>query len=193
MRYRAGVTEGAGAADRCPLSVIPAPCPSFLRRQESMRSQGHSQCSTAPDHPRRAGSSGGPSGGEARRTVGRSHGFLPAQGRRLRADQLLLRPAEPPSRIGSPRSARAAASSALLVGASCRRWAGSRSPWSAWRRSTATAADCAAPEASGAGAPSKPKKLALTACMRKLLVILNAMLKHHTPWDERTAHLSHTA
>ena len=29
----------------------------------------------------------------------------------------------------------------------------------------------------------KPKKLALTACMRKLLVILNAMLKHRSPWS----------
>lgn len=28
----------------------------------------------------------------------------------------------------------------------------------------------------------KPKKVALTACMRKLLIILNAMLKHRTPW-----------
>jgi transposase len=28
----------------------------------------------------------------------------------------------------------------------------------------------------------KAKKLALTACMRKLLVILNAMLKHRKPW-----------
>ena len=28
----------------------------------------------------------------------------------------------------------------------------------------------------------KPKKVALTACMRKLLTILNAMLKHHKPW-----------
>ena len=28
----------------------------------------------------------------------------------------------------------------------------------------------------------KPKKLALTACMRKLLTILNAMLKHRSPW-----------
>lgn len=28
----------------------------------------------------------------------------------------------------------------------------------------------------------KAKKVALTACMRKLLVILNAMLKHRTPW-----------
>ncbi len=33
-------------------------------------------------------------------------------------------------------------------------------------------------------AAGKPKKLALTACMRKLLVILNAMLKHHTPWRD---------
>lgn len=30
----------------------------------------------------------------------------------------------------------------------------------------------------------KAKKLALTACMRKLLVILNAMLRHRTPWHE---------
>lgn len=29
----------------------------------------------------------------------------------------------------------------------------------------------------------KPKKVALTACMRKLLVILNAMVKNNTPWD----------
>lgn len=28
----------------------------------------------------------------------------------------------------------------------------------------------------------KPKKLALTACMRKLLAILNSMVKHHTVW-----------
>jgi transposase len=28
----------------------------------------------------------------------------------------------------------------------------------------------------------KPPKVALTACMRKLLVILNAMLKHRTSW-----------
>lgn len=31
-------------------------------------------------------------------------------------------------------------------------------------------------------AAGKPKKVALTACMRKLLTILNAMLKHRTPW-----------
>ena len=29
----------------------------------------------------------------------------------------------------------------------------------------------------------KPKKVALTACMRKLLIILNAMLKHNQPWN----------
>jgi len=35
----------------------------------------------------------------------------------------------------------------------------------------------------------KAKKVALTACMRKLLTILNAMLKHRTPWrTEGTAH-----
>jgi transposase len=33
----------------------------------------------------------------------------------------------------------------------------------------------------------KPKKLALTACMRKLLVILNAMLKNGTMWDPNYA------
>jgi transposase len=31
-------------------------------------------------------------------------------------------------------------------------------------------------------AAGKPKKVALVACMRKLLVILNAMLRHRTPW-----------
>ncbi|MCX5998902.1 MAG: IS110 family transposase, partial [Chloroflexi bacterium] len=29
----------------------------------------------------------------------------------------------------------------------------------------------------------KAKKVALTACMHKLLTILNAMLKHRTPWN----------
>lgn len=33
-------------------------------------------------------------------------------------------------------------------------------------------------------AAGKPKKLALTACMRKLLVILNSMLKHGLPWRD---------
>jgi transposase len=28
----------------------------------------------------------------------------------------------------------------------------------------------------------KPAKVALVAAMRKLLAILNAVLKHHTPW-----------
>jgi transposase len=32
-------------------------------------------------------------------------------------------------------------------------------------------------------AAGKPKKVALTACMRKLLCILNAMVKHHRPWN----------
>jgi len=34
-------------------------------------------------------------------------------------------------------------------------------------------------------AAGKAKKVALTACMRKLLTILNAMLKHRTPWQPR--------
>jgi transposase len=29
----------------------------------------------------------------------------------------------------------------------------------------------------------KAAKVALTACMRKLLTILNAMVKHHAPWQ----------
>lgn len=33
----------------------------------------------------------------------------------------------------------------------------------------------------------KAKKVALVACMRKLLTILNAMLKHHTPWQTHHA------
>ena len=32
-------------------------------------------------------------------------------------------------------------------------------------------------------AAGKPKKVALTACMRKLLTILNAMMKHEIPWQ----------
>ena len=35
----------------------------------------------------------------------------------------------------------------------------------------------------------KAKKVALTACMRKLLVILNAMLKHRTPWHQTEVRL----
>lgn len=36
-------------------------------------------------------------------------------------------------------------------------------------------------------AAGKPKKVALTACMHKLLTILNAMLKHRTPWQANHA------
>ncbi len=36
----------------------------------------------------------------------------------------------------------------------------------------------------------KPKKVALTACMRKLLTILNAMLKNRTPWQQNYALIS---
>ena len=32
-------------------------------------------------------------------------------------------------------------------------------------------------------AAGKAKKVALTACMRKMLTILNAMMKHGTPWQ----------
>ena len=35
-------------------------------------------------------------------------------------------------------------------------------------------------------AAGKPKKVALVACMRKLLIILNSMLKHRSPWRELT-------
>ena len=35
-------------------------------------------------------------------------------------------------------------------------------------------------------AAGKPKKLALVACMRKLLVILNAMLKQRSSWRDIT-------
>jgi len=31
----------------------------------------------------------------------------------------------------------------------------------------------------------KPAKVALTACMRKLLAIINAMLKHRTHWNQQ--------
>ena len=36
-------------------------------------------------------------------------------------------------------------------------------------------------------AAGKPKKVVLTACMRKLLTILNAMIKNHTRWDPQYA------
>jgi transposase len=34
-------------------------------------------------------------------------------------------------------------------------------------------------------AARKPRKVALTASMRKLLVVLDAMLRHGTPWGQR--------
>jgi transposase len=36
----------------------------------------------------------------------------------------------------------------------------------------------------------KPPKVALTACMRKLLTILNAMVRHKTPWHDSWAYTS---
>ncbi len=36
-------------------------------------------------------------------------------------------------------------------------------------------------------AAGKPKTLALTACMRKLLTILNAMVRTNTPWNAQLA------
>jgi len=33
----------------------------------------------------------------------------------------------------------------------------------------------------------KPKKVALTACMRKLIVILNAMMRDGKPWQPQPA------
>jgi transposase len=36
-------------------------------------------------------------------------------------------------------------------------------------------------------AVGKAAKVALTASMRKLLTILNAMIKHRTRWQEKTA------
>ena len=40
-------------------------------------------------------------------------------------------------------------------------------------------------------AAGKPTKVALTACMRKLLVILNSMLKHRSPWCDLTLKKAH--
>ena len=37
-------------------------------------------------------------------------------------------------------------------------------------------------------AAGKAKKVALVACMRKLLTIINAMLKHQTPWNPTVVH-----
>ncbi len=39
-------------------------------------------------------------------------------------------------------------------------------------------------------ADGKPKKVALVACMRKLLVILNSMLRHGSPWQDMTPALA---
>ncbi|HEU4648254.1 MAG TPA: IS110 family transposase, partial [Gemmatimonadales bacterium] len=36
-------------------------------------------------------------------------------------------------------------------------------------------------------AAGKPAKVALTACMRKLLTILNAMVRTNTPWCAESA------
>ena len=36
-------------------------------------------------------------------------------------------------------------------------------------------------------AAGKPKKVALIACMRKQLTILNTMVKNNTCWDEKMA------
>jgi transposase len=36
-------------------------------------------------------------------------------------------------------------------------------------------------------AAGKPKKLAIVACMRKQLAILNTMMKNGTHWNERPA------
>lgn len=36
----------------------------------------------------------------------------------------------------------------------------------------------------------KAKKVVLTACMHKLLIILNAILRHRTPWESNHAHAS---
>ena len=41
-------------------------------------------------------------------------------------------------------------------------------------------------------AAGKPKKVALVACMRKLLVILNSMLKQRSPWRAQRARESAT-
>ena len=35
------------------------------------------------------------------------------------------------------------------------------------------------------GGTGEPAKVALTACMRKLPVILNAMVRSGTPWEDR--------
>jgi len=42
-------------------------------------------------------------------------------------------------------------------------------------------------------AAGKPKKVALVACMRKLLTMLNAMIKHHSPWRDLTVNVGHSS
>ena len=42
-------------------------------------------------------------------------------------------------------------------------------------------------------AAGKPKKVALTACMRKLLVILDSMLKHRSPWCDTSVEIAEQA
>lgn len=39
----------------------------------------------------------------------------------------------------------------------------------------------------------KPTREALTACMRKQLVTLNSMLKHHSPWSDLTLEITDNA
>ncbi len=39
-------------------------------------------------------------------------------------------------------------------------------------------------------AKGKPKKVALTACMRKLLVVLNSMLRQGTRWCQGAQHVA---
>lgn len=41
-------------------------------------------------------------------------------------------------------------------------------------------------------AQGKPKKVALTACMRKLLTVMNAVVKNHTPWTASGLDLEHS-
>ena len=36
-------------------------------------------------------------------------------------------------------------------------------------------------------AAGKPKKVAIVACMRKLLIIMNAMVKTGRPWNDQPA------
>ena len=42
-------------------------------------------------------------------------------------------------------------------------------------------------------AAGKPKKVALVACMRKLLTILNAMIKHRSPWRDLNVNLGNSS